>query len=173
MNGQLSRNFEEKLGVKQGHIKSSDDYKIYLNPLLDAIDSANLGVWIGPVNVGSSTCADDIYLISDSQSKLQALLNIAAYYGDMYRAKYGATKTKVTIVGSAADMQYYSDVMPWRLNGQKVKVTEDNEHLGQVVSGTDQEQKNVELRIEKGRKNLFGMLGAAFAYKCLLSPVVK
>ena len=173
MNGQLSRNFEEKLGVKQGHLKSSDDYKIYLNPLLDALDSANLGIWIGPINVGSSTCADDIYLISDNQSKLQALLDIAAYYGHMYRAKYGAAKTKVTIVGSDADKQYYSDVMPWHLNGQKVKVTEDNEHLGQVVSGTDQEQKNIELRIEKGRKNLFGMLGAAFAHKCLLSPVVK
>ena len=28
MNGQLSRNFVEHLGVKQGHIKSSDNHKI-------------------------------------------------------------------------------------------------------------------------------------------------
>jgi hypothetical protein len=33
--------------------------------------------------------------------------------------------------------------------------------------------KNVDLRIEKGRKNLFGLLGPAFSFKCLLSPVVK
>ena len=52
-------------------------------------------------------------------------------------------------------------------------VTEDNDHLGQVVSGVCQEQKNVDTRIAKGRKNLFGMLGPAFAYKCQLSPVVK
>ena len=91
----------------------------------------------------------------------------------MYKVKYGAAKTKVTVVGSPIDMSYYGEVQPWRLNGQKVNVTTDNEHLGQIVSGTDQEQKNVELRIEKGRKNLFGMLGPAFAYKCLLSPTVK
>ena len=70
-------------------------------------------------------------------------------------------------------MQYYSDITPWRLNGETVKVTIDNDHLGQIVSGVAQEQKNVDLRIDKGRKNLFGMLGAAFAFKCLLSPVVK
>ena len=77
MGGQLSRSFVEKLGVKQGHIKSSDNYKIYINPLLDTVDSANLGVWVGPVNVGSSACADDEYLITDSQSKLQGLLDVA------------------------------------------------------------------------------------------------
>ena len=85
------------------------------------IDSANLGVWLGPVNVGSGACADDEYLITDSQSKLQTLLDIAAYYGEMYKVTYGAAKTKVTVVGSAADMQYYSDVAPWQLDGQRVK----------------------------------------------------
>ena len=59
MKGQLSRNFTENLGVKQGHIKSSDDYKIYVNPLLDTVNSPNLGVWLGPIKVGSSACADD------------------------------------------------------------------------------------------------------------------
>ena len=38
-NGQLSRNFTETLGVKQGHRKSSDNYKIYINSLLDAVGS--------------------------------------------------------------------------------------------------------------------------------------
>ena len=70
-------------------------------------------------------------------------------------------------------MKYYRDVAPWTLDGMTVSVTEDNDHLGQVVSGVNQEQKNVDTRIEKGRKNLFGMLGPAFAFKCLLSPVVK
>ena len=54
-----------------------------------------------------------------------------------------------------------------------MKVTEDNEHLGQIVSGVSQEQKNIDLRLKKGRNNIFGMLGPAFSYKCLLSPSVK
>ena len=56
MKGQLSRNISENLGVKQGNIKSSDNYKIYINPLSDTVDSANLGVWLGPVNVGNNLC---------------------------------------------------------------------------------------------------------------------
>ena len=91
----------------------------------------------------------------------------------MYRVTYGASKTKVTVVGCDQDMQYYQDVKPWTLNGHQVKVTVNNDHLGHIVSGVSQEQKNVDNRIDKARKNLFGMLGPAFAFKCLLSPAVK
>ena len=37
MDGQLSRSFKEVLGVKQGHIRSSDNYTIYINSLLDTL----------------------------------------------------------------------------------------------------------------------------------------
>ena len=91
-------------------------------------------------------------------SKLQDLLDIASHYGQMYRIKYGATKTKVTVVGSEVDTQYFKDIAPWKMDNEIVKVVEDNEHLGQIVSGTDQEGKNLDLRIQKGRNNLFGLL---------------
>ena len=70
-------------------------------------------------------------------------------------------------------MQYYMDTAPWTMDNGKVKVVEDNEHLGQIVSGYQQELKNIDERISKGRKNLFGLLGPAYSYKCLLSPVLK
>ena len=111
MNGKLSRSIEETLGVKQGRNKSSDHYKIYIAPLLDTLENANLGVWIGHINVGVSGVADDVYLMSDKQTKLQSQLNIASHYGKMYRIKYGATKMKVTVVGSEIDRTYFSDVL--------------------------------------------------------------
>ena len=64
---------------------------------------------------------------------MQALLDIASYYADMYRVSFGADKSKITVVGSEPDRTYYSDVSPWVLDGMKVKVTLDNEHLGQIV----------------------------------------
>ena len=57
--------------------------------------------------------------------------------------------------------------------GEHIKVTTDNEHLGQIVSGTNQSEKNVDLRILKSRGSLYKLLGPAFSYKCMLSPVVK
>ena len=69
MNGQLSRSISEGLGVKQGHIKSSDNYKIYNNPFLEMLDTAQLGVQIGPeIDSGFSACADDVYLMTDTKS---------------------------------------------------------------------------------------------------------
>jgi hypothetical protein len=117
--------------------------------------------------------ADDVYLMSDKQTKLQAQMDIASHYGKMYRIKYGASKTKVTVVGSEIDRKYFHDVQPWKMDEIVVKVVEDNEHLGQVVSGKNQEMKNIDLKMEKGRKSLYSLLGAGFSFKCLLSPVLK
>ena len=137
MKGKLSRRIAEYSGVKQGNIKSSDHYKIYVNTLLDTIESANLGVWIGPINVWQSACADNEFLMTDRQTKLQILLNIAEHYGQKYIVRYGAAKTKTTIIGSEIDRQYYSDLSPWVIYGKKVTVAEDNEHLGQIVSSSN------------------------------------
>ena len=48
------------------------------------------------------------------------------------------------------------------MDGGVVQVLEQNEHLGQVVSGKNQEVKNVDLRLEKSRQNLYSFLGAGF-----------
>ena len=170
---QISRKFQETTGVKQGHINSSDNYKIYINPALNTLDISTLGVWMGPINVSVTGIADDIYLIASSQSGLQGLIRIAEHYGTRYKIKYGADKTKITVVGSDIDMKYFQDTTPWTMGGENVKVVENNDHLGQVISGYRQEAKNIDLRIQKGRSNLYSLLGPAFAYKCLLSPLVK
>ena len=49
----------------------------------------------------------------------------------------------------------------------------DNEHLGLVVSGLEEEQKNVDRNIAQCRKLLFGLLGPALSYKCKLSPLAQ
>ena len=173
MNQKLSSDINETLGVKQGHINSSDHYKIYIGPCLDMLEDAQLGVWIGPINSGVSGCADDVFLGSDDPVKLQALIDMAEHYGSLYRIQYGASKTKITVSGPAIDVKYYQDTQPWKMAGQAIQVVDNNEHLGQIVSGSRQEEKNVDLRIKKSRNMLFALLGPAFSFKCLLSPTVK
>ena len=95
MDGKLSRSIEENLG---GRNKSSDHYKVQIAPFLDTPDNSSLGVWIRHINVGVSGVADDVYLMSEKQTKLQAQIEIASHYGKMYRISYVASKTKVTIL---------------------------------------------------------------------------
>ena len=70
-------------------------------------------------------------------------------------------------------MDYYADVKPWKMHGTTVNVTENNEHLGQIVSGRRQEGKNIDQSLKKARGSLFSLLGPAFAYKCTLGPLVQ
>ena len=46
-------------------------------------------------------------------------------------------------------LRYHKDIYPWTSNGERVKAVEDNEHLGLVVSGYNEEQQNVDANINK------------------------
>ena len=59
------------------------------------------------------------------------------------------------------------------MDNKKVKVAEDNEHLGLIVSGVREEEKNVDQKLKKARGSLFGLLGPGLSRKSRLSPTVK
>ena len=92
-------------------------------------------------------------------------LDIIAHYANRYQLKFNADKTKIVVTGSKHDMNFYKETKPWRLNGETVRVVDSNEHLGLIVSGSEEEQKNVDENIIKCRNSLFALLGPAFSYK--------
>ena len=71
------------------------------------------------------------------------------------------------------DMLYYKDINLWSLYGNKLEVAENNEHLGLIVSGIDEENKNIDKNIESARKTVFSLLGQSLSYKCKLSQSVQ
>ena len=173
LEGKLSRSFSEYTGNRQGHVKAAGHFKAYINPCLDTLNEADLGFHIGPIAVGTECCADDTYLQSDTQSGLQNALNIVSHYARRYRVLFNADKTKIVVTGSRHDMDYFSAVRPWTLNGERINVVTNNEHLGLIVSGLDEELKNVDQNITQCRNSLFSLLGPALSYKCKLSPKVQ
>lgn len=79
MNGKLSADINESQGVKQGGCNSSDNYKIFIETLLETVETANLGVWIGPTNTRLTCVADDFLGMSDNSHNLQYILDIASH----------------------------------------------------------------------------------------------
>ena len=71
--------------------------------------------------------ADDSYLLSSSQSGLQASIDIICHYANKYQIKFNADKTKIVVTGSKLDMAFYKETKPWTLNGERVKVVDSNE----------------------------------------------
>ena len=55
-------------------------------------------------------------------------------------------------------MQYYQQISRFALNGDAIDVTEDNEHLGIIVSGDAEEQKDVDIILQLCRASMFTLL---------------
>ena len=87
--------------------------------------------------------------------------------------KTNQNKTKIIVTGSEADVQHYKDVKMWKMDGATVEVADENEHLGLVVAGYHEEQRNVEENINRGRKSLYSLLGPAFSFQSLVNPKVQ
>jgi hypothetical protein len=87
---------------------------------LETLESADSGVNIGPINTGVSCVSDDVYLITDDQTKLQGLIDIAQHYGHIYRFEYRASKTVISVDGSNPDMEHYKTIKPWSMDKQPV-----------------------------------------------------
>ena len=104
---------------------------------------------------------------------MQSALDIINFFGKRYRIVFNADKTKLVVTGSKIDMNYYQDISPWSLNGEKIAVVEENNHLGLIVSGLHEEEKNIDNNIQQCRNSLYALLGHCYAFKCLLSPVVQ
>ena len=153
--GLLSRKIQEYRGNRQGHVRASGHYKAYINPCLTALNSSNLGFYIGPICITAVSVADDTYLLSGSPRGLQGALDIINFFGKRYRIVFNADKTKLIVTGSKHDMEYYRDVNIWKLNDERIEVAIDNEHLGLVVSGLNEEEKNIDVNIQQCGKSLF------------------
>ena len=169
----LSRRVREDKGNRQGHVRASGHFKVYINPCLLSLRNSNLGFNLGPLCTTAVCVADDAYLFSGTPSGLQGALNIISNYAKKYQLNFNAEKTKIVVTGSKVDMNFYKDTRPWTLNGERIRVVDNNNHLGLVVSGSEEEQKNDDKNILKCRNSLFALLGPAFSYKCLLSPIVQ
>ena len=61
----------------------------------------------------------------------------------------------------------------WSLAQSQIWTLDSIEPLGLIVAGVDEEQRNVDKKIIKCRNSLFALLGPAFSYKCLMSPLLQ
>ena len=81
LKGKLSRKISEKKGNRQGHVRASGHFKVYINPCLESLSKSKLGFNIGPFCITSVCVADDTYVLSDTPSGLQGALGIDSHYG--------------------------------------------------------------------------------------------
>ena len=81
--GQITKPFLVNQGVRQDGILGTDLYKLFINPLLARLESANIGMRIGNISTNCTACADDVVLLSGNPDHTQILINICNDYAHM------------------------------------------------------------------------------------------
>ena len=79
--------FEVQCGVKQEDITSPTIFSLYINELINELNSLNLEVPIDEENICVLLYAEDIVIFSDTEANLKTLLNTVHKWCSQWRLK--------------------------------------------------------------------------------------
>ena len=95
LNGVLTDWFLTLQGVRQGDNMSPTMFALYINDLAINIKEMNYGVQIGDENISVLLYADDIVLVSETEYKLQEMLNFFGNWALKWAMSVNIKKSKV------------------------------------------------------------------------------
>ena len=95
INGKLTGWFDIGYGVRQGDTLSPTLFNIFINDLINDVNSLDLGVPIGNRKLTILLYADDVVLLADTEPELQAILNKVSEWGKKWRIKFNNSKSKI------------------------------------------------------------------------------
>jgi len=125
--GSKSRWFSVTNGVKQGGVLSPVLFSVYVDNLLNTLESEGYGCNVGGKYCGIVAYADDIILLSPTQYALQRMISICEEYSADHSIKFNGSKSQLIIFGN--------DCYPCiSVNGEIVKVVNEINYLGHVIS---------------------------------------
>ncbi|XP_049882113.1 uncharacterized protein LOC126378053 [Pectinophora gossypiella] len=131
-------------GVRQGGLTSPKLFNLYMNRLIEELNSTNVGCHIDGVSVNNISYADDMVLLSPSIGALQRLLHICEAYAESHGLRYNVSKSEFLIF--KAGSKTYS-TPPVTLCGTEMKKVDMFKYLGHWV--TDTLSDNVDIERER------------------------
>jgi len=156
--------------VRQGGILSADLYKLYINPLLERLENSHIGSRIGNVLCNASACADDVALMSRTDSDLQIQINMAQDFAGMEGYKLQPKKSVSIHIRPVKTRAL--DKVPFMLGTEEMSMVENATHLGIIRTGSLKQNvtQNVEENIKKARRSAYALLGNGFHGENGLDP---
>ena len=150
--GQLSRSFKEKQGIRQGGVSSPSLYICGRNKGLRQLDK-NPTMYIGNMNVGALMVADDLAIMAKTPAEMQVSLMIAEHDAARERYTYNTDKTKSIIVNSKDDTKLL-------LNGKTLSTSSKEKHLGIIRNKRNDNSDTIQARIQDARRAAYSLMGA-------------
>ena len=125
-NKSISDFFQISNGVRQGAILSPFLFSLYLDPLLNIINSSKKGCYIGNKPSNIFAYADDIVILAPSVDSLKFLINIVMNYSNDFKLNFNANKSFI-IFYSSHSSHTTKDIF---MGNQKIEIIKEGKHLG-------------------------------------------
>ena len=129
-NQSCSTFFSVSNGVKQGGVLSPTLFGIYVNGLLERLEKAGYGCYIGRLFYGVIGYADDIILLAPTQFALRNMIRICEEYAIEYNIVFNGAKSKLIVFGGNSD----SIRVNITVNNARVDRVSELNHLGTYIN---------------------------------------
>ena len=171
----LSEVIKVSRGLRQGCNLSPLLFDIYINDILNGCES--LGVRLIGLNNHSREAgllfADDLVLISNTRTSLQAALELLQTWADTNEMRFGVGKCGIMGFGTGANELLQTDPTRFRLHGAPVPIVDSYTYLGVPFQSPIDLTAMAVTRAEKGRRVLNTMRGVLGCSKIPISLRVK
>lgn len=132
-NSQSSEFFSLGNGVKQGAVLSPILFSVYINPLLEEINSSGIGCHIGQTCTNIFGYADDLLLLAPTRSAMVKLIDICEKFSEKFNLTFNPDKCVLIIFPSPNCV--YGEVS-LQMFGKVIPVKYSEKHLGHWMSSS-------------------------------------
>ena len=137
--GHVSRCFSATNGIKQGGVASPVMFTIYMDVLIERLEQAGVGCYVGHEYFGCVCYADDITLMAPTANALQQMLKICEEFSKEYDVSFNSKKTKCICFSK----NLVNDVPVVHLQGDVLEWSTHVKHLGNHLAYNLSEQKEI------------------------------
>ena len=152
-----SDTFSVANGVRQGGVLSTILFAVYIDVLLERLEDAGYGCYVGHEYMGALGSADDLALLAPTLYALKKMFEISEKFGKEYDVLYNADKTFCMLFNGMR--QYREDPPVLFLNDSPLKWRTQGKHLGNIISWNLSEE--AEIKYKKG--NFIGRVNSLVA----------
>ena len=147
-----SKPFNILHGVRQGGIMSSWSYLLFINDLLNQLETIN-SLTVGNINCGNPTLADDLALLCPNLTSLENQLQIACNYANNWGYCFNTAKCKFIVFG-----KQNTSVNSAKFGNSSIEKCETVTHVGIALNRLLNSSDAVTARVRKGYASMHSLL---------------
>ena len=130
-NQAISSSFGMETGTKQGSVLSAYLFTLYMDNLVKALLSTNVGCMVGSKLINTLVYADDVVLIGPSVSAMKILLETCESFTKSHHVNFNTSKSSLLYFNKSKESNYVD--LDLKLCGVTIPIKNEVNYLGTIL----------------------------------------